>query len=126
MIKLNSKCTEKTIGLITVQNLQRRLFYALYFEYYETHSEFCDNLPKFSGSEITNLSKKLNVSRKIAMPSLLVLNQYRKRIREHFKVNKVLCEKLTEDYVFNSLITQSSFKIESEKVVLHLKKNRIE
>ena len=74
MIKLNSKFTEGQIALIAIKNLKYRLFYASYFKYYEKYSKFFENLLKFSGSLITNLSKKLNVSRKIAMLSLSILN----------------------------------------------------
>ena len=126
MTKLNSKFTEDPIVLINSKNKKYRLFYALFFKYYEIHSEFFIKLPKFSGSLITNISNNLKLSRKIAIPSGSILGKYRKEIRNYFGVNKESCEKLMCNYVRNYLSTNSSFKVDIEQVETHLKKNRIE
>lgn len=126
MTKLNSKFTQDQIVLINSKNKGYRLFYALFFKYYEIHSEFFINLPKFSGSLITNISNNLKLSRKIAIPSESILGQYRKEIRNYFGINKELCEKLVRNSVRKYLSTHSSFKVDIEQVEIYLKKNRIE
>lgn len=126
MIRLNSKFNQEQLSLIFSKSRKYRIFYALLFKYYEINTEFFTELPKFSGSLITNFTKVLNVSRLISVPSESVLNVYRLKIRDYFGSNKSLDEELVQNYIFNILPTKSSFDIDTNNVINYLKKNKIE
>jgi len=120
MIRLNSKFNKEQLSLIVSKSRKYRIFYALLFKYYEINTEFFTELPKFSGSLITNFTKILNVSRLISIPSESVLNAYRLEIRDYFGSNKSLVEELVQNYIFNILPTQSSFDIDTNNVINYL------
>ena len=78
MIRLNSHLSEEIITLINDKITKYKLFYALYFKYYEARNAFFTELPNFSRSLVTTLAEKLEVSTKINIPTLKSLTNYRK------------------------------------------------
>ena len=125
-MRYNSKFDEKQLSLVSGKSRKYRLFFALFFKYYEINSVFFTDLPKFSGSLITGLTKLLGISRTISIPSEPVLSKYRLEIRNYFGVSKQIDEELIQNYIFDLLITQNSFDIDIEQVARYLKKNKIE
>lgn len=122
----NSKFLSDQIFIINKRPRKYRLFYALLFKYYEINTEFFDETPRFSGSLITNIAKLFGVPRTISTPSKSVLAKYYSEIREYFGFHKKYSEEFVRKYVFETLPMQQTFDINIEKVITHLKHNKIE
>lgn len=84
MIKLNSHLSDDFLAtLIHEKKNKYKLFYALYFKYYELNNAFFVDLPRFSRSLITALAKKIGISTAINIPSQKALSNYRQEIRRY-------------------------------------------
>lgn len=121
---LNSKFNQNQISLINKKRRKYRLFYSLLFKYYEIHTEFFTDIPKFSGSLITNITKLLKLPLTISIPSSAARAQYQLEIKDYFGVDKEKSEALVRQYIFEILPTRRSFDIEIEEVAYYLKKNK--
>ena len=131
MIKLNSHLSDDFLAtLIHEKKNKYKLFYALYFKYYELNNAFFVDLPRFSRSLITALAKKIGISTAINIPSQKALSNYRQEIRRYLDTCILSAEHevLIRTHIEHVMQTQKLFKQEAlkEKVYHYLKEQKIE
>ena len=112
---LNSNFTIEQINLIMKKQKEYRMFYALYFKHYEIKVKFFGDFPKFSGSLVTNISKKLQINRKIIFPSERVRYIYQQEIKKYFDIDNKKCQELVKNCIDSILPTKANMKLIMKK-----------
>lgn len=129
-MRIDWQFTEAELTLIAPKSKKNRLYYALQFKHYATHSCFLSDPSVISSKTRYTIAKRLSVSGKINSISAKTQANYRQEIRSYYQalVISTETEALIKEWLLSDILPHTCFSLEQlkEKTIAFLNQKKIE